>query len=695
MLRRCSITTRPMDLPTQADFAAAATVATDPVPLPDALHTHPLLPFPSFMPSAVVPLAVALSVTGTSPVLAVVSHVSESVEVNTRAGGGRVLRTTVMLNDTTRRNSPLVVWGDLEAMFGRSGVIVGDVIALSAVVPNEFRGTRQLKCAFHCRGSALYRNGTPLVEPPASPRALGLVADLGRLYEWSLSELSYLWRLPRPSVPAQARSSGQAPVVVSTAAGVLEWGGGADLPALRCRVSSVQESIGSDCLYRVGRHSFRRWHAALIPDASPGVAILCLLWHFVDANSMADSGARATFAHLRAALEAAARTGAVVDITFIRVTHSAVFDCIVLNNTPRSDVLHPPLPPRPLSLPVDVTSASMVPLSAAAFEARRRDRGLIRGRVTAVLWPGVCVRVVGTGAASGELAALTAHGTLPWACVACAASGFAGGVVAGTAPHGRCVHAAGAGGGASSSTYGGDLFPQPGDGSHATTCRHPSSWPLLALTRAGLRCLLHLRCPSCLGRVEEGSGPCGTVRCAPCTNAIEEVGRNGGAEWGRRAAPAPPQWAFERPVLLVRSSSDAALATAATFRTPVAPALLPWWWVRVGDDDLVQHLLGGVSATLAASALAGRAAEQGESSGAPSSDRLLASLVAGLPVPVEHAVVSLVQALCGTEFEADVAVEVQPGLLWPGTAALASKIRLATPAGGETMGDVDGTASGS
>lgn len=685
-----------MDLPTQADFAAAATLAAD-LSVPDALRqTHPLLPFPSFMPSAVVPLAVAFSVTGTSPVLAVVSHVLESVEISTRAGG-RVLRTTVMLNDMTRRNSPLVVWGDLEAMFGHGGVTLGDIVALSAVVPNEFRGTRQLKCAFHCRGSTLYRNGAPLVEPPASPRALGLVADLARLYEWSRAELSYLWRLPRTSVPAQARPIGQAPVVVSTAAGVLEWGGGADLPVLRCRVSSVQESVGSDCLYRVGRHSFRRWHAALIPEESPGVTILCLLWHFVDANSMVDSGARATFAHLRAALEAAERNGTVVDVTSIRVTHSAVFDCVVLNNTPRSDVLHAPLPPRPLSLPVDMTCAGVVPLPATAFEVRRRDRVLLRGRVTAVLWPGVCVRVGGTGASSGELAALTAHGTLPWACVACAAAGLARGVAAGDAlTQGRCVHAAGTGGGASSSTYGGGICPHPGDGSHATTCRHPSSWPLLAPTRAGLRRLLHLRCPSCLGRVKEGSGPCGTVRCAPCTNAIEEVGGHGG-DWGRRAAPAPPEWAFERPVLLVRASSDAAPATATTFRTPVAPASLPWWWVRVGDDDLVQHLLGGVTATLAASALAGRTAEQGESSGPPSSDRLLASLAAGLPVPVEHAVVGLVQALCGTEFEADVAVEIQPGLLWPGTAALASKLRLpgGAPASGETMGDVDGTARGS
>lgn len=680
-------------LPTQADFdLAVATAAGEPEAV-EPRRKRTLQPFPRFIPSGVASLDAALSTDFPVAVISVVSHVAATADIATRAGC-RVLRTTVMLNDATRRSIPLVVWGEISALCP-VGLETGDIVALTSVVPAEFRGARQLKCTFHCRAAVLCRRGALLVEPLPPGVSPAVATSLERLVEWSEAELSYLWRLPPPS-RAPALPSVAA---LSSASEVLDWPAGAELPALRCRVVSVRESAGGgSCDYRVRGHAFRRWQASLVPADSPGVAVLCLLWHFVEADAMSGSAARAAFSHLRVGLEAAAASGAIVDVTACRCTHSAAHDCLVLNNTPRTAVLPlpsaplpsllpPPLPPQPQ--PQQVPAAA-----AAAFAARRRvDLERMRGRVVAVLWPGARLRVGGAGA---ELAALSAQGAgaLPWACRACA-----GGAAATLEGDEHCFgDRRGAewmsGRRAAASPPSSSVLPPPPD-VRPVTCL-PLSWPTLAPTPGALRRLLRLRCPSCLGDVEargvlghsEGApspaAAAAVARCSACADpsgailavrerARQEEGEGAEAGWGRRAAPLPPEWVLEPALLLLRAGA------AATESPPC------WWWVRVVDDDLAAHLLGGVTAGLIANALASHVTG---GSGAGGGAAAVAGAPPGAPGwTAERAVAALAAALCGTEVEVDALVESEPAPpLRPGVATLAAKLSPPPPAAGHARG---------
>ena len=668
-----------MDLATQVDFDLAAAAVDDrpfsPRLQDDVRRKRILAPFPLFLSRAVGSLHDALITTTPSAVIAAVSHVSATTEIGTKSGK-RVFRTTLMLNDSSARNLPMVVWGDVGQLFP-TPLNTGDIIALSAVVPSEFRGTKQLKYLYHCRASVLYRCDTPLTEPPPSD-AISLIHSLSRLVEWSRSELSYLWRLCGPGAvrrelapdpPSIVRSHVvlQASDIVSSASSLLDWPPGVTLPALRCQVVSLQQSTGNDALYRVGGHAFRRWQAVLVPADSPGVTVLCLLWHFIDDQSMANSGARGVFEHLRTGLEGAMKRGVSVDITACRCTHSAVFDCRVLNNTPHTEV-RPVLATHEALVMDPVRNAGCISLATESFAARKSIVSM-RGSVVALFWPRARLRACGSR--SGPLIdALSAQRLIPWACATCAADTDFARVSTcrtsfdGSEPSAICAH---------SHACASNGFSQTAATLRTSACL-PDSWPFISPTPASLRKLLRLQCPSCLSAVNMLDGV-GVARCPICVNPIDSLrpGRQHEGmiseicpkpviDWGG-PAPKPPEWVFEHLTILLNGSID----------TQNVDAPLRLWWVNVKDDDLLTHIMGGISADLAIGLITTR--QQNADLPMPRDSHASASSVWF----VEQAIIALSNALCDTLVKAQVIVQKNPDRAndsgqRPGTAILVSTL---------------------
>jgi hypothetical protein len=609
---------------TQADFDAVAAAEAPPARAVASKRKR-LAPLPEWLRCSRVLRQLADVVVGRHPpasVLAVVSHVSPTSSIRTKAGN-QILLTTFMMNDSTRRNFPLLLWGDTSKLFP-GGVEAGDLVALSAVCASEYRGTVQLKPSeYHgCSATVLVKRGVPVADLDGAPSSLK--QGVGSLGAWAAQELFYVWEggaADAPSgtehaaggsmaaaagggdvAPTSGFADGTPVLVVSNAAALVDWPHTRVLPRLRCWVRDVRESVGADCMYRTaagGRAMYRRWQATLLPAESPGVGVLCLLWHFA---AEAEPVALAAFRSLRDALVQAATTEALIELTSCRITQSAADGCRVLNNTPSTQVLaaaRPPPPPLEESL---VTSnlgwdAGGATNTAAALSATASSvvggdmrisgvfasrRSTITGRVVAMAWPHSRVKVCSRHPADrGVLEAMSARCLVPWACTncSCTAAGRGQSSSMSWAPAAGlpcCVQLDG---------------PSSSTAAAALTCL-PSTWPLLSPTPAGLSQLLHLTCPACLGAVENRDEK-GVARCSDCANPLAAAAADTSVLG--RPAPPPPMWEYAPAFLLLCSDPH---------RSPqLQPQKAPMW-LKVADNDLLTEMFGGIPAELAALAAA-------------------------------------------------------------------------------------------